>query len=222
MPCVKNHLSAGNDLQTVLLLSSAFLCFFCIFGLASPDTLTVLTLSHLVPFLPIFEVIPEIYRNFALFVKMVVVMSILIGLNWQRINGRRFIKLRELHVVVGCVEGRSTTAKDISKRLCVLSKNQNIRCLMKRKKRCWKVKQFLMVCKCLIEPYTVIGSKILQTMSRSRKVTLWEKLERIQQLDRSFILSVKDWLNYSISTIWKSCLVIGTLFLHVCLTIIVL
>ena len=138
---------------------------------------------------------------------MVVVMSILIGLNWQRINGRRFIKLRELHVVVGCVEGRSTTAKDISKRLCVLSKNQNIRCLMKRKKRCWKVKQFLMVCKCLIEPYTVIGSKIL---------------ERIQQLDRSFILSVKDWLNYSISTIWKSCLVIGTLFLHVCLTIIVL
>ena len=166
--------------------------------------------------------IANIYRNFALFVKMVVVMSILIGLNWQRINGRRFIKLRELHVVVGCVEGRSTTAKDISKRLCVLSKNQNIRCLMKRKKRCWKVKQFLMVCKCLIEPYTVIGSKILQTMSRSRKVTLWEKLERIQRLDRSFILSVKDWLNYSISTIWKSCLVIGTLFLHVCLTIIVL
>ena len=103
---------------------------------------------------------------------MVVVMSILIGLNWQRINGRRFIKLRELHVVVGCVEGRSTTAKDISKRLCVLSKNQNIRCLMKRKKRCWKVKQFLMVCKCLIEPYTVIGSKILQTMSRSRKITM--------------------------------------------------
>lgn len=153
---------------------------------------------------------------------MVVVMSILIGLNWQRINGRRFIKLRELHVVVGCVEGRSTTAKDISKRFCVLPKNQNIRCLMKRKKRCWKVKQFLMVCKCLIEPYTVIGSKILQTMSRSKKVTLWEKLERILQLDRSFILSVKDWLNYSISTIWKSCLVIGTLFLHVCLTIIVL
>ena len=28
-----------------------------------------------------------------------------------------------------------------------------------------------MVCKCLIEPYTVIGSKILQTMSRSRKKT---------------------------------------------------
>jgi hypothetical protein len=65
VPCVKNHLSAGNDLQTVLLLSSAFLCFFCIFGLASPDTLTVLTLSHLVPFLPILEVIPEILCIFA-------------------------------------------------------------------------------------------------------------------------------------------------------------
>lgn len=60
MPCVKNHLSAGNDLQTVLLLSSAFLCFLSILGLASSDTLTVLILSHLVPFLPFFEVIPEI------------------------------------------------------------------------------------------------------------------------------------------------------------------
>lgn len=209
-------------MQTVLLLYSAFPCIFRFFGLTSSDTVTTLVQSLLASFLPSLSVVPAFYRNFALFVKMVVVMSILIGLNWQRINGRRFIKLRELHVVVGCVEGRSTTAKDISKRLCVLSKNQNIRCLMKRKKRCWKVKQFLMVCKCLIEPYTVIGSKILQTMSRSRKVTLWEKLERIQQLDRSFILSVKDWLNYSISTIWKSCLVIGTLFLHVCLTIIVL
>ena len=55
----------GNDLQTVLLLSSAFLCFFCIFGLASSDTVTVLTLSHLVPFLPFFEVIPGIFRHFA-------------------------------------------------------------------------------------------------------------------------------------------------------------
>lgn len=63
MPCVKNHLSAGNDLQTVLLLSSAFLCFLSILGLASSDTLTVLILSHLVPFLPFFEVIPEIYGN---------------------------------------------------------------------------------------------------------------------------------------------------------------
>ena len=61
MPCVKNHISVGNDLQTVLLLSSAFLCFFSIFGLASSDTVTVLTLSHLVPFLPFSEVIPEIF-----------------------------------------------------------------------------------------------------------------------------------------------------------------
>ena len=65
VPCVKNHISAGNDLQTVLLLSSAFLCFLSILGLASSDTLTVLILSHLVPFLPFFEVIPEIYSNFA-------------------------------------------------------------------------------------------------------------------------------------------------------------
>lgn len=66
MPCVKNHLSASNDLQTVLLLSSAFLCFFSIFGLAASDTVTVLILSHLLPFLPFFEVIPEILRNFVL------------------------------------------------------------------------------------------------------------------------------------------------------------
>ena len=52
-------------MQTVLLLSSAFLCFFSIFGLASSDTVTVLTLSHLVPFLPFFEVIPEIFCKFA-------------------------------------------------------------------------------------------------------------------------------------------------------------
>ena len=123
-------------MQTILLLKSAFLCVSRFFGLSSFDTVTTLILSRLASFLPFFEVIPEILCNFALFVQMVVVMSILIGLNWQRINGRRFIKLRELHVVVGCVEGRSTTAKDISKRLCVLSKNQNIRCLMKRKKRC--------------------------------------------------------------------------------------
>ena len=57
---------------------------------------------------------------------MVVVMSILIGLNWQRINGRRFIKLRELRVVVGCVEEWSTTARNIRKKLCVSSKNQKI------------------------------------------------------------------------------------------------
>lgn len=31
--------------------------------MASSDTLTVLILSHLVPFLPFFEVIPEIFRN---------------------------------------------------------------------------------------------------------------------------------------------------------------
>lgn len=136
MPCVKNHISAGNDLETVLLQYSAFLCVTPFLPLAPFGVINAFILSHSAHFRPFLTAIPKIYRNFALFVKMVVVMSILIGLNWQRINGRRFIKLRELHVVVECVEGRSTTAKDISKRLCVLSKNQNIRCLMKRKKRC--------------------------------------------------------------------------------------
>ena len=133
---LKMHLISGNDLKTFLLHRTAFLCVSRFLRLASFGTVNALMIVISVTFQPLFSVIPEIYRNFALFVKMVVVMSILIGLNWQRINGRRFIKLRELHVVVGCVEGRSTTAKDISKRLCVLSKNQNIRCLMKRKKRC--------------------------------------------------------------------------------------
>ena len=50
-------------MQTVLLLSSAFLCFFGIFGLASFDTVTALMLSRLASFLPFFKVIPEIFRN---------------------------------------------------------------------------------------------------------------------------------------------------------------
>lgn len=52
-------------MQTVLLLSSAFLCFFSIFGLASFDTVTTLMLSRLASFFPFFEVIPEIFRIFA-------------------------------------------------------------------------------------------------------------------------------------------------------------
>lgn len=52
-------------MQTVLLLSSAFLCFFSIFGLASFDTVTTLTLSCLASFLPFFEIIPEILYKVA-------------------------------------------------------------------------------------------------------------------------------------------------------------
>jgi N12 class adenine-specific DNA methylase len=53
-------------LQTILLLKSAFLCVFRFFGLSLFDTVTTLILSRLAPFLPFFEVIPEILCNFAL------------------------------------------------------------------------------------------------------------------------------------------------------------
>ena len=38
-------------------------------------------------------------------------------------NGQKFIKLQVFHVVVGCVEGRSTIVGNIRKRCCVLLKN---------------------------------------------------------------------------------------------------
>ena len=53
-------------MQTILLLKSAFLCVFRFFGLSLFDTVTTLILSRLAPFLPFFEVIPEILCNFAL------------------------------------------------------------------------------------------------------------------------------------------------------------
>lgn len=62
---VKSYFSSGNDLQTVLLLDSAFPCIFSFFGLASSDTVTTLMSSHSASFLPFFEVIPEIFRKFA-------------------------------------------------------------------------------------------------------------------------------------------------------------
>ena len=54
----------GNDLQTVLLLYSAFPCIFRFFGLSSSDTVTTLVQSHLASFLPFSEVIPAFLRNF--------------------------------------------------------------------------------------------------------------------------------------------------------------
>ena len=51
-------------MQTILLLKSAFLCVFRFFGLSSFDIVTTLILSRLASFLPFFEVIPEIFRNF--------------------------------------------------------------------------------------------------------------------------------------------------------------
>lgn len=38
-------------------------------------------------------------------------------------NGQKFIRLQVFHVVVGCVEGRSTIVGNIRKRCCVLLKN---------------------------------------------------------------------------------------------------
>ncbi|WP_229036869.1 hypothetical protein, partial [Parabacteroides distasonis] len=61
---VKSYSFTGNDLQTILLLKSAFLCVFRFFGLSSFDIVTTLILSCLASFLPFFEVIPEIYGNF--------------------------------------------------------------------------------------------------------------------------------------------------------------
>ncbi|GFI39891.1 hypothetical protein IMSAGC016_01674 [Muribaculaceae bacterium] len=55
-----------TDLQTILLLESAFLCVFRFFGLSSFDIVTTLILSCLASFLPFFEVIPEIFCNFAI------------------------------------------------------------------------------------------------------------------------------------------------------------
>ncbi|WP_342980623.1 hypothetical protein, partial [Bacteroides stercoris] len=62
---VKSYSFTGNDLQTILLLKSAFLCVFRFFGLSSFDTVTTLILSRLASFHPFFEVIPEILRKFA-------------------------------------------------------------------------------------------------------------------------------------------------------------
>ena len=60
----------------------------------------------------------------ASFVRMEAIMNILIGLNWQKKNGRKFTRLRELHVVVGCAEDLNMTARSIRKKLCVLFGNQ--------------------------------------------------------------------------------------------------
>ena len=57
-------------------------------------------------------------------VKTEAIMSILIGLSWQKTNGRKFTKLQVLHVAVGCVEGLNMTARSIRKKLCVLFGNQ--------------------------------------------------------------------------------------------------
>lgn len=54
----------GNDLQTVLLLYSAFPCIFRFFGLTSSDTVTTLVQSLLASFLPSLSVVPAFYSKF--------------------------------------------------------------------------------------------------------------------------------------------------------------
>lgn len=51
----------GNDLQTVLLLYSAFPCIFRFFGLTSSDTVTTLVQSLLASFLPSLSVVPAFF-----------------------------------------------------------------------------------------------------------------------------------------------------------------
>ena len=59
----------------------------------------------------------------ASFVRMEAIMNILIGLSWQKTNGRKFTRLRGLLVVVGCAEDLNMTARSIRKKLCVLFGN---------------------------------------------------------------------------------------------------
>lgn len=53
----------GNDLQTVLLLYSAFPCIFRFFGLTSSDTVTTLVQSLLASFLPSLSVVPAFFNK---------------------------------------------------------------------------------------------------------------------------------------------------------------
>lgn len=65
MPRVKNHFSVGNDLKTVLLHKSAFLCVTRFLPLSSFGFVNTFVLSHLAPFLPFYSFIPEILFIFA-------------------------------------------------------------------------------------------------------------------------------------------------------------
>ena len=66
MPCVKNHVSAGNDLETVLLQYSAFLCVTSFFPLAPVGFINAFILSHSAHFRAFYAVIPDILRIFAI------------------------------------------------------------------------------------------------------------------------------------------------------------
>ena len=63
---VKMHLISGNDLKTVLLHRTAFLCVSRFLRLASFGTVNALMIVISVTFQPLFSVIPEILRLFVL------------------------------------------------------------------------------------------------------------------------------------------------------------
>ena len=71
MPCVKNHVSAGNDLETVLLQYSAFLCVTSFFPLASFCFINAFILSHSAHFCAFYAVIPDILFLFVLTAMMI-------------------------------------------------------------------------------------------------------------------------------------------------------
>jgi len=64
MTSVKNHFPTGNDLKTVLLHNSAFLCVTRFLPLSPFGFANAFPLSHSVSFLPFYSVIPETLSNF--------------------------------------------------------------------------------------------------------------------------------------------------------------
>ena len=58
------HPASGNDLKTVLLHRTAFLCVSRFLRLASPDTINALQIGISVTFQPLLSVIPKILKRF--------------------------------------------------------------------------------------------------------------------------------------------------------------
>lgn len=62
---LKMRPASGNDLKTVLLHRTAFLCVSRFLRLASFGTVNALMIAISVTFQPLFSVIPKIFSNFA-------------------------------------------------------------------------------------------------------------------------------------------------------------
>lgn len=70
--------ASGNDLKTVLLHRTAFLCVSRFLRLASFGTVNALMIAISVTFQPLFSVIPKIFCNF---VKRMEAVRCLVGVN---------------------------------------------------------------------------------------------------------------------------------------------